>query len=413
MEMLNLNGLKITAIEENAFENAGKLKELFLEDNRLQTFPVNVLYGARYLKKLILTANNITNIAYSFESNNLLHELFIDKNKINQLPSFENIPQLKTFNGTNNALDHIERNQFIRQTQLEDIDLSYNQLTNLTLQLSSNVIYTVDISNNKLESLNINLRMDHLNIENNVLSTFGINGECTLKSLKMANNKLTSLTNLANCRSIELLDLSENSLESFRYSDKFENLQKLNLTHNNLFEFYIPAKPKSSRKLWSLDLSHNYLSYLTSLPSFISLTELRLNNNQLLGIHLNTLPTGVQYLFVSNNQWKCADAEAIAKISKDKVKHCNEGFKLVQGICCKEYGKIFNDVLNEMIRHTYFHEQSNYDTLKNKCPQKQYNTHNTDIERIRQSASEADTQIYQAIANAKESLTEKQGKADD
>nr|XP_029710269.1 uncharacterized protein LOC109411521 isoform X7 [Aedes albopictus] len=109
MEMLNLNGLKITDIEENAFENAGKLKELFLEDNRLQTFPVNVLYGARYLKKLILTANNITNIAYSFESNNLLHELFIDKNKINQLPSFENIPQLKTFNGTNNALDHIER----------------------------------------------------------------------------------------------------------------------------------------------------------------------------------------------------------------------------------------------------------------------------------------------------------------
>nr|XP_029735791.1 uncharacterized protein LOC109411523 isoform X2 [Aedes albopictus] len=95
MELLNLNQLQVANIEENAFGNATKLKELFLANNRLKTFPVNVLYGAHNLKKLVLTSNHITNMAYSFESNILLNDLFVDNNKISQLPSFENIPNLK------------------------------------------------------------------------------------------------------------------------------------------------------------------------------------------------------------------------------------------------------------------------------------------------------------------------------
>ncbi|XP_062708396.1 leucine-rich repeat-containing G-protein coupled receptor 4-like [Aedes albopictus] len=410
MELLKLNQLQITTIEDNAFENAVQLKELFLANNHMQTFPVNVLYGARNLKKLVLTANLITNMAYNFESNILLNHLFVDNNKINQLPSFKYIPKLETFNGSNNALDHIEWNQFIRQTQLEHIDLSYNQLTNLDLQLSSKVLHTVDIRNNKLAKLRITLQMSHLNIENNVLSEFVIDQVCLLETLKMSNNKLASQPNFTNCQSLEILDVSSNALENFRYTEKLENLRKLNLAHNNLFEFSITPKPKKQLKLTSLDLSHNKLSYLISLPSFTSLKELRLNNNQLLGIHKNPLPMAVQ-LYVSNNQWNCADVESFANLVKDQVQNCTAEFYLTHGICCKRYRKTFNDVLNEMVRLTNFHEQSDYDKLKNKCPQRQYNTQNTDIERIRQLASEADrsrSQIYEEIASAKESVTTKQ-----
>ncbi|XP_062708377.1 uncharacterized protein LOC109411523 isoform X6 [Aedes albopictus] len=411
MELLNLNQAQVATIEENAFENATKLKELFLANNRLQTFPVNVLNGARNLEKLVLTSNHITNMAYSFESNILLNDLFVDKNKISQLPSFENIPNLKTFNGSSNALDHIEWNQFLRQTQLEDIDLSYNQLTNLDLQLSSKVLNTVDIRNNKLAKLRITLQMSHLNIENNVLSEFVIDQVCLLETLKMSNNKLASQPNFTNCQSLEILDVSNNALENFRYAEKLENLKKLNLAHNNLFEFSIPAKTKKQLKLNSLDLSHNKLSYLISLPSFTSLKKLKLNNNQLLGIHKNPLPKAVQYLYVSNNKWNCDDVTSFANLVKDQVQNCTAEFHLIHGICCKPYRKPFNDVLNEMVKHTYFHEQLNYDRLKNKCLQRQYNTQNTDIEKIRQLASEADrsrSQIYEEIASAKEKVTTKQ-----
>nr|XP_029713881.1 uncharacterized protein LOC115258020 [Aedes albopictus] len=231
----------------------------------------------------------------------------------------------------------------------------------------------------------------------------------------MSNNKLSSQPNFANCQLLEILDASENSLESFRYSEKLENLKKLNLAHNNLFEFSIQTKPKKLFQLNSLDLSHNKLSYLTLLPSFKSLKELRLNDNKLLAIQHNLLPKGLQYLFVSNNQWKCTDVESFAKFVKDQDKNCTTELEFypVHGICCKNYKKIFNDVLNEMVQLTYFHEQSNHDRLKNKCPQKQYNTQNTDIERIRQLASEADrsrSQIYEEIASAKESVTTKQSK---
>ncbi|KXJ83808.1 hypothetical protein RP20_CCG000968 [Aedes albopictus] len=411
MKLLNLNQLKIVTIEDNAFDNVTNLEKLSLEGNRLQTLPAKALNGARKLKQLILTNNYINTMESSFVSNIFLNDLSINGNKINQLPTFQNIPRLKTFNGSNNLLAHIDRNQFIRQIQIENIDLSHNQLTNLDLTLSSRNLHAVDISNNKLVSLKTTLQMEHLNIGNNVLSTFATNGECLLKSLIISNNKLASQPNLVNCHLMEILDLSINTMETFQYSDKFENLQKLNLAHNNLLEFAIPTASRRPLKLISLDLSHNRLSYLSSLSFFTSLKVLRLNNNQLLGIQQQSLPRTVENLFVSNNQWICTEVTFFANIAKDKVTYCNEGLKPVQGICCTNYWKTLNDVLNEMVRDTYFHEQSYYDRLKYKCPQKQYNTQYTYIELIRQLDPGADrrrSQIYQDIADAKESVTTKQ-----
>ncbi|KXJ70430.1 hypothetical protein RP20_CCG023644 [Aedes albopictus] len=411
MKLLNLNQLKIVTIEDNAFNNATNLEKLSLEGNRLQTLPAKALNGARKLKQLILTNNYINTMESSFVSNIFLNDLSINGNKINQLPTFQNIPRLKTFNGSNNLLAHIDRNQFIRQIQIENIDLSHNQLTNLDLTLSSRNLQAVDISNNKLVSLKITLQMEHLNIGNNVLSTFATNGECLLKSLIISNNKLASQPTLVNCHLMEILDLSINTMETFQYSEKFENLQKLNLAHNNLLEFAIPTASRRPLKLISLDLSQNKLSYLSSLSFFTSLKELRLNNNQLLGIQQQSLPRTVENLFVSNNQWICTEVTFFANIAKDKVTYCNEGLKPVQGICCTNYWKTLNDVLNEMVRDTYFHEQSYYDRLEYKCPQKQYNTQYTDIELIRQLDPGDDrrrSQIYQDIADAKESVTTKQ-----
>nr|XP_029735789.1 leucine-rich repeat-containing protein egg-6-like [Aedes albopictus] len=411
MKLLNLNQLEIVTIEDSAFDNATQLENLFLEGNRLQTLPAKVLNGARKLKQLILTNNDINTITYNFGNNSFLNDLSINGNKISQLPTFQHIPRLKTFNGSNNSIAHIDKNQFIRQIQIENIDLSHNQLTNLDLTLSSRNLQAIDISNNKLTSLEITLQMEYLNIGNNVLSTLVTNGEYLLKSLILSSNKLASQPNFINCQLMEVLDVSKNTMETFQYSEKFENLKELNLAHNNLLEFGIPTAPRRPHKLISLDLSHNRLSYLSSLSFFTSLKELRLNSNQLLGIQQQPLPRTVENFFVSNNQWICAEVTFFANIAKDKVTYCNEGFKPVQGICCTDYWNTFNDVLNEIVRHTYFHEQSNYDRLKDKCPQKQYNAQNTDIERIRQLASEADrsrSQIYQDIANAKESVTKKE-----
>ncbi|XP_062708369.1 transforming growth factor beta activator LRRC33-like [Aedes albopictus] len=411
MKLLNLNQLEIVTIEDSAFDNATQLENLFLEGNRLQTLPAKVLNGARKLKQLILTNNDINTITYNFGSNSFLNDLSINGNKIDQLPTFQYIPRLKTFNGSNNTFAHIDKNQFIRQIQIENIDLSHNQLTNLDLTLSSRNLQAVDISNNKLTSLKITLQMEYLNIGNNVLSTLVTNGECLLKSLILSSNKLASQPNFINCQLMEVLDVSKNTMETFEYSEKFENLKELNLAHNNILEFVIPTAPRRPHKLISLDLSHNRLSYLSSLSFFTSLKELRLNSNQFLGIQQQSLPRTVENLFVSNNQWICAEVTFFANIAKDKVTYCNEAFKSVQGICCTDYWNTFNDVLNEIVRHTYFHEQSNYDRLKYKCPQRHYNTQYTYIELIRQLDPGADRrrlQIYQDIANAKESVTRKQ-----
>lgn len=416
MKILNLNELKIASIDNNAFDNARTLEQLYLEGNRLETFPTKVLSGAIMLKTLTLSDNDIKSMPYVFKSNKLLEDFYVNGNKLNQLPTFENIPHLKTFNGSHNKLDRIDSMQFSKQTQIKEIDLSYNLLMNLVLKLPPTVtLEIVDISNNELTNLDIPLRIERLNIENNKLSTFDAGEECLLKFLNISKNQLEAQP-ILNCHSLEVLDVSNNLLESFKYSQTLENLQNLNLGHNNLFEFSIPTKSKIPLALVSLDLSHNKLSYLSSLPSFPRLKNLKLNNNKLIAIQHNSLPNRVEHLFMSNNEWKCEDVPSWARLVRDENNICNEGFKTVEGICCKNYRKAFNDLLNDKVRDAYFHEQSNYDRLKHYCAYKKYSATNDDIEHIKTLASEADEnmgKIYRDIANIKQSVVDSQKNLDD
>ncbi|EAT38602.1 AAEL009520-PA [Aedes aegypti] len=407
MTLLNLNQLKITSIENNAFHNAGELEHLYLQENRLKDFPRKVLDGARKLKTLVLSDNSIETMPYNFKNNNNLDNLYINNNNLNLLPSFEYITQLQNFSASRNELGQVDSKQFMKQNKIENIDLSHNKLEKLNLRLTSRVLRIVDISNNKLTQLDITLHMENLNVENNELSSFLVGNECLLKSLKMSNNTLESQPVLLNCQLLEFLDLSKNSLLSFQYPETLSRLRYINLTRNNLFEFSTP-KINKNFELVTLDLSHNQLSYLYSMQPFKHLKDLKLNDNVFIAIQKNSLPKSLTFLYVANNEWKCDDVPNWKRLAQDANDDCKNGFTQTEGICCKNYKKAFNDVLNEMMREAYFHERANQNELKGKCTSYQpIRTNDDDLERIRQLAASTDknkAKIYEQLANTKNSI---------
>lgn len=366
IKLLNLNDLKIETIQPQAFSSAGKLEDLYLEGNRLTEFPAGVLLRAINLKTLVLTNNNINSLAYSFKNNAKLSGLYVDRNEITQLPSFDSISQLVTFNGSHNKLKEINNDQFARQTRIQSIDLSHNLIGKLDLQLPSSVLKFVDVSNNRLTSLTIPPNMEQLNSERNLLTMFDAGDSCYIKILQLANNKLELQPKLSSCRLLEYLDISNNLLEYFKFPSEQSGLKHLYLAHNNLFDILLPKKMSSA--LLTLDLSHNRIAYLPALTSFKSLRNLWLQNNNFIAIQGDFIPKQLNSLLVSDNEWNCNEVPKFAKLARDaNGTYCGADFHVAQGICCKYFKKPFNEKLNEMVKEAHFHQQSNYKNLKDNC----------------------------------------------
>lgn len=409
MRLLNLNDLKIERIQEGAFNSARNLETLYLEGNRLTTFPVGVLAGATKLQMLVLTNNEINSMPYAFKSNRLLRYIYVDHNKLRKLPTFEHLVQLKQFNASQNNLEEINNQQFVKQNEIEEIDLSHNRLKNLDVRLSTNNLNYLDVSSNELTNLSIPLIMQRLFVQNNSLSSFTATGDCYLKILDIHNNKLKDQPMLSPCNSLESLDLSNNLLEFFEFSPSFINLRYLNLAGNKLFDIRLPTKSNSPLALIVLDLSHNKLSYLPPLAPFKSLNKVDLNDNNLIAIKNYEMPASLKFLLVSNNEWKCDDVPKLARFAKDtKNTYCNPGFDNLNGICCKHYVKAFNDKLNEKVRDAYDHEQSNLDNLKKNCAHSTKSDNKDDIQQILRTVSVVDknkADVLRKIEDVKKNIT--------
>lgn len=369
MMLLNLNNLKIETIEDNAFNSAANLETLYLEGNRLITFPHKVLQGAPQLQILVLSNNDINSIPYAFKNNRDLSYLYVNNNKLSKLPTFDHLTKLIECNASWNNLEEVTNQQFSKQNQIERIDLSHNRLNNLNLQLQTNTLDIFDVSYNELIDVNIPLIMKRLFAQNNSLSKLTVTEECNLETLDIHNNKIEEQPNLSSCNMLQFLELSNNLMQYFEYTQSLRNLIYLNLEGNNLFDIMLPTKFKTPPALKTLILSHNKLSYLPSLSPFTSLLKVELNDNNLIAIRNYNMPPYLTHIFVANNEWKCDDVNKFPQKYVKDSKHtfCNQGFENKNGICCRQYALAFNDKLNEQIRESFFHEQINNDKLKKNC----------------------------------------------
>ncbi len=185
--------------------------------------------------------------------------------------------------------------------------LNDNQLKSVTLPLSMDHLYELDLSGNKLTKINLKTAcqsLGKLDLSNNRLSSFDLPpGLANVTHLDLRGNNLCRVT-LYSPSSLQRLQVSNNELAEIDLPDDMPNLKMLELRGNRLTEIELPDLPE----LDCLDLSGNNLAYLTLPKDMAKLKYLWLGNNELVKLTLPaTSSETVERIDVKHNRLKTFD----------------------------------------------------------------------------------------------------------
>ena len=199
-------------------------------------------------------------------------------------------------------------------TSLQELFVSYNQLTSLNANTFSSLttLTDLDLGNNQLDSVHQNLfagltNLRRVALDNNGLSSVHediFDGLTSLRTIELQRNELTSLHAdiFDGLTSLRRLSLENNSLTTLP-SNIFSGLSltRLNLDNNGLTS--LPTISNFGAYLTNLDLAGNALTALPSLTSHSNLDALDISGNTGLGTNLTASSfsgTSLTELYMSN-----------------------------------------------------------------------------------------------------------------
>jgi len=134
LESLWLQGNRLSALPEDAFQGLGNLRALLLQGNSLIDVSEGVFRGLSHLEVLYLSDNSITYLPQGiFQGMDSLERLALDLNRLTTLPEavFNGLSHLARLNLSLNSLAGLPREIFKGLRQLEELLLDGNRLADL------------------------------------------------------------------------------------------------------------------------------------------------------------------------------------------------------------------------------------------------------------------------------------------
>jgi Leucine-rich repeat (LRR) protein len=225
------------------------------------------------LTKIDFSGNKIISAVDTFSKWNVwfLHSLNLSGNRIMELEkfAFNGFTELEDLDLSRNNISFIDETAFVNDVKLSSLWLTNNSLTEIhtsTFSLLDN-LRNLDLSNNIISSIEP--------------ETF--RSSVKLESLCLANNKLTSIhpATFKNQSNLSYLDLSGNKIWQikegiFYYNTKLESLL---LADNYISEFH-PSAFHTENELSYIDISGNRIEELENL-TFCRLKNLSVSRNSL------------------------------------------------------------------------------------------------------------------------------------
>jgi Leucine-rich repeat (LRR) protein len=224
MKIIDLSANGIMIMKAIAFKNV-TVEQLYLDQNYLglNSFGSDTFSNLQGLKVLSLSDNQITQLDPNlFKKNNRLETLNLAKNNLRS-SNLLNLPvSLNKLNLSSNFFD--SRLNVTNLINLKRLDLTFNNLTQVSLHLLSNLksLLWLDLSNNKIVKLNYGCFKDlkliiQLNLSNNNISSLPLGifvGLDYLFNLDLSRNQIKSLEEgvFHNLRKLSKLNLSYNSV---------------------------------------------------------------------------------------------------------------------------------------------------------------------------------------------------------
>lgn len=302
IQSIDVSNLAIKSIEPNSFYDLILLTDLSVRMNQLNYLPDDLLngYDLRSLKLLDLSFNRLKSIQNQFKpgirtleylsifNNQIrsidgqvfselvgLKHLDLGSNKLASIKetSFTGLINLQTLILNSNQLTSIKPTTFIPfKNSLQYLDLSYNELTQIPIELSNvNHLTVLDLSNNQIQSItqhtfteNVLKTLEILNLESNQIKTVQFPAFKSLNFLSLNHNQVTqlngSLFKNMNLQSIKDLKVKYNLISQIAEDTfkGFSSLNSLDLSGNRLTS--VPVKFIDSICLQTLDITRNPVS---------------------------------------------------------------------------------------------------------------------------------------------------------
>ena len=208
LEHLVLSDCSLSSIKP--LSNASHLITLDLSKNTLRD--ISALSFMDGLTRLNLSNNALTDLN-SLSALTSLQELDVSYNSLNSVAALRTCTNLKKLNLASNQLDRMPD---LPNTALEELDLSSNLLTDITVLAGFTSLTDLDISSNQLTDISA------LSILQN------------LSSLRFARNSVTEIPQWRSDCNLTALDASYNNITSVASLKGLYRLNRLNLDYNNI-----------------------------------------------------------------------------------------------------------------------------------------------------------------------------------
>lgn len=223
---------------------------LLINDNYLETLDSELPINSIYLRSLLAQHNRLQNLTQDISKFHNLDAVFIYSNELKSLNGvFRDATKLQTLVAYDNQIEHLASDEFLRATELQELQLSNNNIkaTNkslLTLQklrvcnLSKNLI--AEFSLNEIRGLKnlqiIDLSYNHIDKITGRLDNM-VEQDLYFDELRLDHNLLKTLDGaMTNLNRLRTLNLSFNQLKGISPDDLIglEDLESLDVSHNYL-----------------------------------------------------------------------------------------------------------------------------------------------------------------------------------
>lgn len=292
MNKIILSNSNIEEIRKQPFTELTDLRQLYLNNNKLDNRSLNFLGSIPTLNILDISNNNFQALP-DLTGVPQLHDLYAINNNITHIES-------DTFNTTglivnlrmssNHHLEYIADDAFLPLNGLTELDFSWSSIRKLPILRNNGHLLDISVANAQLEELPYDL-CDY----SPKLTKISANG-----------NRLAAIPDLSGCSSLSVLFFDFNKIKNIS-ENTFQGLEKL-LTlflHDNEIEEIHPSAFKGLTSLSRLMLNFNHIP---SLPKgvFDGLSDLDIL--QLQYNKITSIPTGIfkdlihlQTLYINDN----------------------------------------------------------------------------------------------------------------
>lgn len=174
LNLLNISDTSLTAIPDD-IKLLVNLQSLLLYGNKIAEFNEN-LTSLPKLKVLDLSRNELTKIPESLKKMKELTSINFSSNRIEQMPKFDNHPNLITLDLSNNKLTSFPDTEYAYLPHLTDLKLNGNQIESIPNHISRTLpaLKNFDIEGNQIKTIPGELasmsKLKELNLKGNKLS---------------------------------------------------------------------------------------------------------------------------------------------------------------------------------------------------------------------------------------------------